>query len=171
MLKVTSFFTDERKKAVPIYTTTTRYSKLILGLVVFSGILLVLAVIFALAINPFWQPGNTPNKFIFSLFLLLVYVGIFWLALPRRFDLHQDRLVIKLGSPLRIQFLYDTIIDVIEMENAVAIPCGISYATSFGGRVWLKRKGLSVTITPNKPAEFAAKLRELAKISPNSTAL
>jgi len=171
MLKVTSFFIAENKKAVPIYSTRPHYNKFLFGLAASAGILIILAIIFSLAIDPFWQQGNTPNRFIFSLFLLFVYFGLIWFIIPRRFDLHADRLIIKLGSPLRIQFLYDTIIDVVEMENAVAIPCGISYATAFSGRVWLKRKGLSVTITPNKPAEFAAKLRELAKINPISTSL
>ena len=87
---------------------------------------------------------------------------LFWLILPKRFQILRDRLRIVLGGPLAINI---PLSDISEVKSRTGIKAfifgGIRFATSANHTVEIIRhKGLNMVISPANDDEFIKQLNQ-----------
>ena len=95
---------------------------------------------------------------------------LFWAILPRRFQIYDDRLRIVLGRPLALNIPFADIKEVrLAPRSQAFIYWGLRLATSSTGVVEVvRRKGLSVVISPLDPDIFLEQLNRVLPSTANS---
>ena len=82
---------------------------------------------------------------------------LFWVIMPTRYQIFEDRLRIKLGGPFAFNIRFDSIVTAEPFDKLFHI--GIGLATSFRGRVLIRRKhDMDVTISPSNREAFLEQL-------------
>lgn len=97
---------------------------------------------------------------------------LFYIIIPRSYDIYSDKVVIKLAASLSIRISFDTLNSVRKAPSSYALAYwGLRFATQASGVIELKRAGgFDVVISPSNPESFLEQLeRALAeyKQSPN----
>ena len=82
---------------------------------------------------------------------------LFWAVMPTRYQIFEDRLRVKLGGPFAFNIPFDSIVAAEPFDRLFHI--GIGLATSFRGRVLIRRKyDMDVTISPSNREAFLEQL-------------
>ena len=142
---------------LPLYEDRARYDYW-LRLILF-GIPLILLTI-GIILMPEDQEGAIA-MFSGSLFIL----SVFYLVLPKKFQIYEDKLKIVLGWPLYIDISLANISDSqITSARKVFVYWGIRFATSSKSVVEIIRKrGLNIVISPSNGPLFIDRLNEACK--------
>lgn len=115
------------------------------------------AILFISAIFLYYE--NTEDALLMMGVAVLISL-MFKFILPSRFQVYQDRLVIKLGGPLKINLGFSSIKEVRRASaSKVFAYGGIRFATSTKSVVEIVRnKGLNMVISPKEPDRFVEQL-------------
>ena len=83
----------------------------------------------------------------------LIMAGIFWVVIPRKYQVYEDHLRIVLGGPLGFNIGFDKIRD-IEVTRRTAMT--INFVTTFAMTyvLILRKQGMSIAITPKSNDAF-----------------
>lgn len=87
---------------------------------------------------------------------------LFWVVLPQRILIYEDRLVIKLGGPISVNVPLDNIKEARKTSGwHTFVHWGSRFATSHRNVIEIIRhKGLSITISPSSADEFLEQLKQ-----------
>ncbi len=142
---------------LPLYEDRARYDYW-LRLILF-GIPLILLTI-GIILMPKDQEGAIA-MFSGSLFI----ISVFYLVLPKKFQIYEDKLKIVLGWPLYVDISLANISDSqITSARKVFVYWGIRFATSSKSAVEIIRKrGLNIVISPSNGLLFVDRLNEACK--------
>lgn len=100
---------------------------------------------------------------------LLAILILYWAILPRKFEIHEDKLKIVLGF-MSYSIPLKEIAGVRRAENWKALTYkGLRFATSIKNLVEIrKKKGLSIVISPQNPQIFIENLNRAIEITSKS---
>ena len=100
---------------------------------------------------------------IFLFFEGIIFVGIFYLLLPRRYQIYQDRLRMVLGGPFKIDIPFSSIKQINRISGVNRfLYSGVRFATSLKYVIEIRRsKGLDYIFSPSNGQFFQEQL-ELA---------
>jgi hypothetical protein len=109
-----------------------------------------------------------------SLFLALdgiIFVGFFYLLLPRRYQIYQDRLRIVLGGPFKIDIPFSSIKQINRISGVNRfLYSGVRFATSPKYVIEIKRsKGLDYIFSPSNGQFFQEQLELATRNSKSAT--
>jgi len=105
----------------------------------------------------------------YTMFGITVFDGLlFAVIIPRRFQIFEDRLRIQLGGPFAINIALNDIIEVKPASSSEAfVYWGLRLATSTSNVIEIvRRKGLSVVVTPLNTEMFTGQLEQACRLRP-----
>lgn len=115
--------------------------------------------------------SNTSDGLIMLLVTLLDAL-LFYIIIPRNYEIRQDKAVIKLGLNTKIKISFDTLKNVRNVPDSYAlIYWGLRLATRTSGVIELRRSGgFDVVISPSNPEIFLEQLQKaLTEYKKNSS--
>jgi len=118
---------------------------IVLGLLTYYGVL----------------PTETEKEDTICLFACAAFVLVlFWLILPRKYQILEEKLRIVLGGPFSFHIPFETIEAAKHISGAkAAIFWGLNFSPVLKNIVGIKRKkGMNVTISPSNPSLFLENL-------------
>jgi len=122
-------------------------------IIVILGLPVILMVIPALFMNV-----SDPETSISLLGTAAFIIVIYWIILPRKYCIMDDKVKIALGGPLALNISFNKIKIAREIRGIAA---GVNFATSFRNGVEIVRnRGMNVNITPGNRELFLKKLDE-----------
>ena len=98
-----------------------------------------------------------------AMFILTLFIGLlFYAVIPRRFQIYDDRLRIRLGAPLAFNLALDNIDKAREGSRGdILVYWGIKFGTSTSNIIEIvRKKGLNIIITPVHFDEFLNQLNQ-----------
>jgi len=118
---------------------------IVLGLLTYYGVL----------------PTETEEEDTIGLFASTAFVLVlFWLILPRKYQILEEKLRIVLGGPFSFHIPFETIETAKHLSGAKAATFwGVNFSPTLKNIVGIKRKkGMNVTISPSNPSLFLENL-------------
>ena len=137
-----------------IYEDKARYDawfKIVLGL----------PIIFILAATYFGS--KEPESIIYLTGAALMIAVIFWLIMPRKFFIMDDKLQIKMGGPFSMKIKYDNI-KIVRKLSFKGTTFGMNFATSSKTPIEIiVKKGINLNFSPENRDQFLQNINEAMK--------
>ena len=136
-----------------VYEDKPKYDIWIIAIL---GLPVILMVIPALFLN-----SSDPETSISLLGTATFIIVIYWIVMPRKYCIMEDRFKIALGGPFSFSISYSKIETARDMKGTSA---GINFATSFKNGVEIvRRRGMNINITPGDRELFLENLDKALK--------
>jgi hypothetical protein len=147
--------------ALLLYEDKTKYDLWVKILLAFAPALLVaLGFLIYYGVLPTETEEEARESFITLLASTAFVLVLFWLILPRKYQILQEKLRIVLGGPFSFHIPFETIETAKHLSGAKAAAFwGLNFSPALKNIVGINRKkGMNVTISPSNPSLFLENL-------------